>query len=166
MTLYKVDLKSFDDRHYRELGGRLQPILDTIQRLHDMDVWLELVTLLIPGFNDGDDELKRLTEFVVNGVARHSVACDRVSRRLQDDGTVEHDAEDAACEPRRSAQRPAFVMCMREIFRARVGELEHTHCPQCHEVLIERFGYLIREYNLTATGACPSCGTRHPRTLE
>src|SRR4051812_45069257 len=61
---YKVDLKSFDDRSYRELGGRLQPILDTIQRLHDLDVWLELVTLLIPGFNDSDDELKRLTAFV------------------------------------------------------------------------------------------------------
>ena len=66
---YKVDLKSFDDRHYRELGGRLRPILDTITRLHDMGVWLEIVTLLIPGFNDGDDELKRLTEFVA-GVSR------------------------------------------------------------------------------------------------
>ena len=46
---YKVDLKSFDDRHYRELGGRLQPILDTIRQLHDMGIWLEIVTLLIPG---------------------------------------------------------------------------------------------------------------------
>ena len=64
IDVYKVDLKSFDDRHYRELGGRLQPILDTIRQLHEMDVWLELVTLLIPGFNDSEDELKRLTEFV------------------------------------------------------------------------------------------------------
>ena len=63
---YKVDLKSFDDRHYRELGGRLQPILDTIRQLHDMGIWLEIVTLLIPGFNDSDDELKRLTEFVAS----------------------------------------------------------------------------------------------------
>ncbi len=52
VDLYKVDLKSFDDRHYRELGGRLEPILDTIRRLHDMGIWLEIVTLLIPGFND------------------------------------------------------------------------------------------------------------------
>src|ERR1019366_3321538 len=52
IDLYKVDLKSFDDRHYRELGGRLQPILDTIRSLHRMGVWLEIVTLLIPGFND------------------------------------------------------------------------------------------------------------------
>src|SRR5579871_861612 len=61
---YKVDLKSFDDRHYHELGGRIAPILDTIRRLHDMGIWLEIVTLLIRGFNDSDDELKRLTEFV------------------------------------------------------------------------------------------------------
>ena len=52
IDLYKVDLKSFDDRHYRELGGRLEPILDTIRRLHAMGVWVEIVTLLIPGFND------------------------------------------------------------------------------------------------------------------
>ena len=51
---YKVDLKSFDDRQYRELGGRLAPILDTIRRLHALDVWLEIVTLLVPGFNDDD----------------------------------------------------------------------------------------------------------------
>ena len=83
---YKVDLKSFDDRHYRELGGRLQPILDTIRQLHDMGIWLEIVTLLIPGFNDSDDELKRLTEFVAERLARYPVACHGVSRRLQDDG--------------------------------------------------------------------------------
>ena len=57
VDLYKVDLKSFDDRHYRQLGGRLEPILDTIRRLHAMGFWVEIVTLLIPGFNDSRDEL-------------------------------------------------------------------------------------------------------------
>ena len=64
VDLYKVDLKSFDDRHYRELGGRLEPILDTIRRLHAMGFWVEIVTLLIPGFNDSPDELSRLTAFI------------------------------------------------------------------------------------------------------
>src|SRR5262245_23020958 len=64
IDFYKVDLKSFDDKHYRNLGGRLQPILDTIQRLHVMGVWLEIVTLLIPGFNNSEDEIRRLTEFI------------------------------------------------------------------------------------------------------
>jgi len=66
VDLYKVDLKSFDDRHYRQLGGRLEPILDTIRRLHAMAFWVEIVTLLIPGFNDSRDELQRLTAFVAS----------------------------------------------------------------------------------------------------
>ena len=52
VDLYKVDLKSFDDKHYRQLGGRIEPILQTIRALHSMGIWLEIVTLLIPGFND------------------------------------------------------------------------------------------------------------------
>ena len=64
IDLYKVDLKSFDDRRYRELGGRLQPILDTIAWLHRAGVWLEIVTLLIPGFNDSEEELRGLTTFL------------------------------------------------------------------------------------------------------
>src|SRR5918911_4827747 len=64
IDLYKVDLKSFDDKHYRELGGRLQPILDTITWLHRAGVWVEIVTLLIPGFNDSEAELTGLTEFI------------------------------------------------------------------------------------------------------
>ena len=64
IDLFKVDLKSFNDGKYRQLGGRLQPILDTIGSLHRMGVWLEIVTLLVPGFNDSDDELRKLTAFV------------------------------------------------------------------------------------------------------
>ncbi len=59
-----MNLKSCDDRHYRQLGGRLQPILHTIRQLHEMGFWLEIVTLVIPGFNDSNDELTRLTEFL------------------------------------------------------------------------------------------------------
>src|SRR4030095_13729305 len=66
---YKVDLKSFDDRHYRELGGRLQPILETIKWLHRAGVWVEIVTLLVPGFNDSDEELRGLTSFLA-GVSK------------------------------------------------------------------------------------------------
>ena len=66
VDLYKVDLKSFNDRHYRQLGGRLQPILDTIRTLHEMGFWVEIVTLVVPGFNDSDSELERMAEFLVN----------------------------------------------------------------------------------------------------
>src|SRR5512133_3077762 len=61
VDLYKVDLKGFDDRRYRQLGGRLQPILDTITALHRSGIWVEIVTLLVPGFNNSDEELRDLT---------------------------------------------------------------------------------------------------------
>ena len=65
IDLYKVDLKSFDDRHYRQLGGRLQPVLDTLAYLvHQTSCWVEITTLLIPGENDGDDELRQLSRWV------------------------------------------------------------------------------------------------------
>src|SRR5215469_901058 len=60
VDLYKVDLKSFNDGHYRQLGGRLQPIQDSVKRIHEMGFWLEVVTLVVPGFNDSNEELERL----------------------------------------------------------------------------------------------------------
>ena len=64
VDLYKVDLKSFDEQHYHHLGGRRQPIVETVRRLYAMGFWLEIVTLVIPGFNDSDEELTRLAEFL------------------------------------------------------------------------------------------------------
>ncbi len=96
LDLYKVDLKSFNDRHYRELGGRLQPILDTIRTLHAMGLWLEIVTLLIPGFNDSEDELQRPDRVHRRSFGRHSVARHRVSQRLQDDRSRRHAARGLA----------------------------------------------------------------------
>jgi pyruvate formate lyase activating enzyme len=94
IDLYKVDLKSFDDKHYRQLGGRLEPILFTIRRLYEMGVWLEIVTLLIPGFNNSPDEVKRLTAFIAS-VSADSLARDGVSQGLPDERSGEHDARDA-----------------------------------------------------------------------
>src|SRR5437667_4767411 len=64
VDLYKVDLKSFQDRNYRKLGGVVKNVLDTIERLHRMNIWLEIVTLLIPGFNDSDAELRDIAQFL------------------------------------------------------------------------------------------------------
>src|SRR5262249_57014403 len=64
VDLYKVDLKSFQDRNYRKLGGLLKNVLDTITRLHAMRFWLEIVTLVIPGFNDSNEELRDIAHFL------------------------------------------------------------------------------------------------------
>ena len=158
---YKVDLKSFDDRHYRELGGRLQPILDTIRQLHDMGVWLELVTLLIPGFNDSEEELKRLTAFVASvspDIPWHVTAFHGDYKMTEPSNTTPQMLKKAAEIATAAGLRYVYAGNL----PGRVGDLENTRCVQCHEVLIERYGYLIRGYNLTPAGACPSCGTQVP----
>ena len=161
IDLYKVDLKSFDDKHYRELGGRPQPILDTIRRLHAMDVWLEIVTLLIPGFNDGDDELSRLTEFVASvspNIPWHVTAFHGDYKMMEQGNTTPAMLLRAAAIGRRAGLRFVYAGNLPD----HVGDLENTYCPDCRELLVERHGYFIRGYHLTSEGACPSCGVQVP----
>ena len=118
LDLYKVDLKSFDDRHYHELGGRIAPIIESIRRIHDSGLWLEIVTLLIPGFNDSADELRRLTEFLARNLAGHSLARNRFSRRLQNDRAPATRTAKTSCAPSRSAVSPAYATSTPAIFPA------------------------------------------------
>jgi pyruvate formate lyase activating enzyme len=161
VDLYKVDLKSFDDRHYRELGGRLAPILDTIRRLHAMGFWVEIVTLLIPGFNDSDDELTRLSEFVASvspDIPWHVTAFHKDYRMNDPENTTPEMLMRAAAIARRAGFRYVYAGNL----PGRVGDLENTRCHHCSAMLIARYGYYIREYRITEEGACPDCGTRIP----
>ena len=161
VDLYKVDLKSFDDRHYRQLGGRIQPILDTVQRLHAMAFWVEIVTLLIPGFNDSVDELERLTSFVAGvspDIPWHVTAFHRDYKMTDPPSTTAEMLARAAEIGRRSGLRYVYAGNL----PGEVGDLENTHCHTCDALLIGRFGYLIKQYRLTPDGACPDCGSRLP----
>src|SRR5262245_19899089 len=158
---YKVDLKSFDDRRYRELGGRLEPILDTIVRLHAMGVWIEIVTLLIPGFNDSRDELERLTAFVarVSPDIPWHVTAFHADYKMQDrQHTTASMLLAAAAIGRANGLRHVYAGNL----PGRVGDLEDTHCPACGECVVARRVYLIRDYRLEAGGRCPACATRVP----
>jgi pyruvate formate lyase activating enzyme len=161
VDLYKVDLKSFDDRHYRQLGGRLAPILDTIQRLHDMGIWLEIVTLLIPGFNDGRDELERLTTFVAGvspDIPWHVTAFHGDYKMTDPEATTADMLLEAAGIGRSNGLRHVYAGNL----PGRVGDLEHTRCASCRELLVARLGYHVRDYLITADGRCPSCSTPVP----
>jgi len=161
VDLYKVDLKSFDDRQYRQLGGRLAPILDTIRRLHQMAFWVEIVTLLIPGFNDTADELERLTAFVASvspDIPWHVTAF-HGDYKMQDPGnTTPEMLLKAADIARGSGLRYVYAGNL----PGEVGDLENTRCTGCGETLIERYGYYIRDYKISADGRCPACRTPVP----
>ncbi len=163
IDLYKVDLKSFDDRHYHELGGRIGPILDSIRRIHQMGLWLEIVTLLIPGFNDSADELRRLTEFVAGispDIPWHVTAF-HGDYKMQGE-----DQRDTNVEDLLQAAEIGHAAGLRYIYAGNlpgmVGRWEDTRCPQCSETLIRRYGYHIEEYGLTPEGRCPRCSCQIP----
>jgi len=161
VDLYKVDLKSFDDRHYRQLGGRMQPILETVRRLHEMGFWVEIVTLVIPGFNDSDDELTRLAEFLVNvspNIPWHVTAFHKDYKMTDPANTSAGTLIRAAEIGQKAGLRYVYAGNL----PGRVGDWENTRCLNCQELLIERYGYLITGYHLTPTGACPSCGAHVP----
>ena len=161
VDLYKVDLKSFDDRHYRQLGGRIEPILSTIRALHDMGIWMEIVTLLIPGFNDSSDEIERLTAFLAGvspDIPWHVTAFHKDYRMNDPENTTPEMLMTAAATGVRNGLRYVYAGNL----PGRVGDLEHTRCHNCRALLVERFGYFIQDYRLTPDGACPDCGTTIP----
>jgi pyruvate formate lyase activating enzyme len=76
---YKIDLKTMRDKQYRKLGGVLNNVLDTIRMAHKLGLWVEVVTLVIPGFNDSTDELLEAGRFITSvwsgmRTSRHSTA--------------------------------------------------------------------------------------------
>jgi len=130
-----------------------------------MEFWLEIVTLLVPGFNDSDDELKRLTAFVAEvspDIPWHVTAFHKDYKMTTPEDTTPEMLLRAAAIGKQAGLRYVYAGNL----PGRVGDLEDTRCPDCQTLLIERQGYLIRGYHLTAEGKCPSCGTRIPGRWE
>src|SRR5207247_979088 len=162
VDLYKVDLKGFDDQHYRKLGGVLATVLETIQRLHHMGFWLEVVTLIVPGFNDTDVELRDIARFLVSvspDIPWHVTAFHPDYKMTDRDGTTAQTLLRAAELGVGEGLRYVYAGNL----PGRVGPFENTHCPSCRALLIERVGYtILRDLVTPGRGACPSCGARIP----
>lgn len=161
LDVCKVDLKSFDDKTYRQLGGRLRPVLDTIQQLHAMGIWVEIVTLLVPGLNDGDDELRSLTGFVreVSSDIPWHVTAFHADYRMRDRSNTSDAMLVRAAEiGRRAGLRYVYAGNL----PGRVGALEDTWCHACGHRLVGRTGYHISAIDLTADGRCTRCSTPIP----
>ncbi len=155
---FKVDLKTMQDRQYRQLGGVLQNVLDSIQLAHERGLWVEIVTLVVPGFNDGTEELMDAARFIA------SVSPDipwHVTAFHKDYKMTDPDSTSAATLIRAAeiGQEAGLNFVYAGNLPGRVGEYEHTFCPSCGERVIERLGYVILGYHLKDDGACPKCGT-------
>jgi pyruvate formate lyase activating enzyme len=161
VDLYKVDLKSFDDRHYHELGGRLGPILESIRQIHQMGFWLEIVTLVVPGFNDSDAELTAIAEFVAGispDIPWHVTA-------FHEDYKMFGQGNTGAVLLQRAAgigQAAGLHYVYAGNLPAQLHKLEDTHCPRCSAVVIERVGFRVVRNRLTEVGNCPDCAAPIP----
>jgi len=164
MDLYKVDLKGFDDRRYRELGGSLQTVLDTIKELRQMDFWVEVVTLVVPGFNDSDEELKQIAEFLVgvsDDIPWHVTAFHPDYKMTGPSPTPLDTLIRAYDHGKAVGLKFVYVGNL----SGRVGDRENTYCPGCNELLIRRRGFFVDE-NRMAGGKCQACGTTIPGVWE
>ena len=155
-----VDLKGFtEDFYYRICGGRLSAVLETLEYLkHETTVWFEITTLLIPGKNDSDAELDKLTRWVVS--------------RLGPDVPIHFTAfhpdwkmQDVPPTPASTLTRARRIAIDNGIRYAYTGNVhdpagQSTYCHQCSDVLVGRDGYTITDWHLTPDGACRSCKAR------
>ncbi len=160
MDFYKVDLKGFSQEEYRKLGGQLAGVLDTIQRLFKMGFWVEIVTLVIPDFNDSEQELTAMTEFLASvspDLPWHVTAFHKDYRMLEPDNTTARSLIRAAEIAQRSGLRYVYAGNLPGL----VGPYEHTFCPSCGTAVVKRRGYRILEVSLN-NGACAGCGAVIP----
>ena len=164
VDLYKIDLKSFNDRSYRKLGGTLQHITDSIKMVYERGFWLEIVTLVIPGFNDTDDELKQAAEFIAGvspDIPWHVTAFHQDYNMTGPDNT--------GAETLFRAAEIGLSAGLNFVYAGnlpgRVGNFENTYCPRCKALLIERYGFRVVR-NTIRSGACPGCGNLIPGRWE
>ncbi len=158
---YKIDLKTMQDKQYRKLGGVLQNVLDTIRAVHERGLWVEVVTLVVPGFNDSTDELMdaaRAIATVSPDIPWHVTAFHKDYKM--------HGPENTTADMLIRAAEIGLEAGLRYVYAGnaagRVGEYEHTHCHGCGETLIKRLGFIILDYALTDAGTCPACDTLIP----
>ncbi|HEU5396231.1 MAG TPA: AmmeMemoRadiSam system radical SAM enzyme [Verrucomicrobiae bacterium] len=158
---YKIDLKGFDDQRYRTLGGTLERVTEGIRMVHKRGLWLEVVTLIVPGFNDSESELRDIAKFLASvspNIPWHVTAFHPDYKLTAPTVTSAHQLVRAA----EIGAEEGLHFVYAGNLPGQVGPCENTFCPNCWEPLIERCGYSICQYRITGDGKCPRCRTRIP----
>jgi len=159
LDAYKADLKCMSEKSYRTLGGTLQNTLDGIKRARDLGLWVEVVTLVIPGFNDSNEELWDAARFLAGlspDIPWHVTAFHKDYKMIDPDNTDPQTLIRAAEIGREAGLRYVYAGNL----PGNVGEYETTCCPRCNYQLVKRSGYIIEKYKITEEGKCPKCGER------
>lgn len=153
-----VDLKAYKDETYRRLiGGRLHPVLESMKHIVNKGIWLEVTSLIIPGINDSQGELRQMAHFIANelgvDVPWH------ISRFFP--GYKMEDVSPTSLDTLQKAKEAGEEAGLNYIYIGNVPASadQNTLCPSCLDTLIERYGYQVVANNIT-NGQCPQCGYR------
>jgi len=166
MDAANVDLKAFtEDFYWKVTGSHLAPVLETIEYIHhETDVWMELTTLLIPGYNDSEKEIEEMTQWVVDklgpDVPMHFTAFH-----------PDYKLMDAPRTPLSTLKRSRGIAMKNGVRYAYTGNVhdkagDSTYCHSCGVRLIERDWYVLGEWNLDAKGHCTRCGAQCAGVFE
>ena len=155
------DLKGFRDHSYRSLGGVLSRVLDTLVDLKERGFWVEVVTLLVPGFNDSDEEVGDLTRFLadLDPLLPWHVTAFHADYKMTENPNTPVDSLMRAAEIAEAAGLK-YIYCGNR--SGDVKEWENTRCHECGSTLVRRIGFRILENRLLPGGVCPGCSTRIP----
>ena len=155
VDLMKIDLKSYSKKEYRRLGGNLDAVLKTIQTIHEMGIWLELVTLLIPNYNDSDKELTDIANFIA-GISKDipwHVTAFHPDYKMTD---RERTPAEILLRAYSHGKKAGLSFVYGGNLPGKVNKTESTYCSKCNALVIERIGFQVVS-NRLKKGACPYC---------
>lgn len=158
--LYKVDLKCFTERGYHELGGKLQTVIDTMALLAELGYWVEIVTLVVPGFNDDAEQLEGIAKTIAGlsvDIPWHVTAFHRDYQYVHGRDTRSDDLQRAYDAGREAGLRYVYAGNL----PGEMADAEDTRCPGCGATLIQRRGFRVFK-NRLVDGRCPECQTSIP----
>lgn len=149
-----VDLKAMNEDFYQKVcGAKLQPVLDSIKRYHELGIWIELTTLIIPGYNDKVEELVKIAKFIANldkSIPWHVTAF-----------YPTYQLNDALPTPLSTLQMAYQIgkeNGLNYVYQGNVGKGEDTFCPSCGKVVVSRMFFTTK--NRIENDQCPFCGEK------
>jgi pyruvate formate lyase activating enzyme len=149
-----IDLKGYTDDFYKKIcGARLQPVLDSIRLYHELGIWIEITTLVIPGHNDSNEELKGIAQFIrsVGENIPWHVSRFHPTYKLTDQPIT-------PLEALKRARQIGFDAGLRYVYEGNIpGEGEDTVCWSCRKTLVKRLGFSVLE-NMIKDSKCMFCG--------